>query len=40
VRGHDGNVGNEHVDALANAAIDAMLANGKESPAVIGNLAK
>jgi ribonuclease HI len=26
VRGHDGNVGNEHVDALANAAIDAMLA--------------
>jgi ribonuclease HI len=25
VRGHDGNVGNEHVDALANAAIDAML---------------
>jgi ribonuclease HI len=26
VRGHDGNEGNEHVDALANAAIDAMLA--------------
>jgi ribonuclease HI len=26
VRGHDGNHGNEHVDALANAAIDAMLA--------------
>ena len=26
VRGHDGNVGNEYVDALANAAIDAMLA--------------
>ena len=26
VRGHDGNAGNEHVDALANAAIDAMLA--------------
>ena len=26
VRGHDGNEGNEHVDLLANAAIDAMLA--------------
>lgn len=26
VRGHDGNEGNEHVDRLANAAIDAMLA--------------
>ena len=26
VRGHDGNPGNEHVDQLANAAIDAMLA--------------
>ncbi|HXR50781.1 MAG TPA: ribonuclease HI [Steroidobacteraceae bacterium] len=26
VRGHDGNEGNEHVDQLANAAIDAMLA--------------
>jgi ribonuclease HI len=26
VRGHDGNEGNEHVDALANAAIDTMLA--------------
>lgn len=25
VRGHSGNVGNEHVDRLANAAIDAML---------------
>jgi ribonuclease HI len=25
VKGHAGNVGNEHVDALANAAIDAML---------------
>jgi ribonuclease HI len=25
VRGHDGNEGNEHVDRLANAAIDAML---------------
>ncbi len=26
VKGHSGNVGNEHVDQLANAAIDAMLA--------------
>jgi ribonuclease HI len=26
VKGHAGNAGNEHVDALANAAIDAMLA--------------
>jgi ribonuclease HI len=26
VRGHSGNAGNERVDALANAAIDAMLA--------------
>lgn len=26
VKGHAGNVGNEHVDQLANAAIDAMLA--------------
>jgi ribonuclease HI len=25
VKGHSGNVGNEHVDQLANAAIDAML---------------
>ena len=25
VKGHSGNAGNEHVDALANAAIDAML---------------
>jgi ribonuclease HI len=25
VKGHAGNAGNEHVDALANAAIDAML---------------
>lgn len=25
VKGHNGNPGNEHVDALANAAIDAML---------------
>jgi ribonuclease HI len=25
VKGHSGNVGNEHVDHLANAAIDAML---------------
>lgn len=26
VKGHAGNVGNEHVDQLANAAIDALLA--------------
>jgi ribonuclease HI len=26
VKGHAGNVGNEHVDRLANAAIDALLA--------------
>lgn len=26
VKGHAGNAGNEHVDQLANAAIDAMLA--------------
>jgi len=32
VRGHDGNEGNEHVDRLANAAIDAMLAG----PGVMG----
>jgi ribonuclease HI len=32
VRGHSGVEGNEHVDRLANAAIDVMLAAGGRSP--------
>lgn len=35
VRGHSGHEGNEHVDQLANRAIDEMLALGRDSVAAV-----